>query len=216
MQYGTAGNGPRCGGLGVLVLLALMPFAESPDPGAPAQECASYGPQASGFALVGAWDKNERGQSGSGVCDQIRAEPLSLSTKMLVRCACTMLLEARETAQVHMGMRLLRTARRLLPPHDSAWRLRHMTDHALYRFPVWESASPEHRDLLLQVMELRKQQARTDCASVRALVVHLDDLPNLGATLQLLNAGLSFARMSDRILVMAGGQRTNPPHTFRP
>jgi hypothetical protein len=67
--------------------------------------------------------------------------------------------------------------------------------------------SKEHKELLKHVRMLRSQQARTDCLSARALVVHLEDLPNLGAALQLMNAALSFAAMTKRILVMADHDR---------
>ena len=67
--------------------------------------------------------------------------------------------------------------------------------------------SKEHKELLNHVRMLRSQQARTDCLSARALVVHLEDLPNLGAALLLMNAALSFAAMTQRILVMADHDR---------
>ena len=68
--------------------------------------------------------------------------------------------------------------------------------------------SKEHKELLKHVRMLRSQQARTDCLAARALVVHLEDLPNLGAALQLMNAALSFAAMTQRILVMADHDRS--------
>ena len=187
------------------ILVALMlPSLVSGDveSGDRPHECMIHGPRAADFRLKGVWDERAKDAESDQACVRVRTEPLGADLKSFARCGCT-LLEAPARARRAEGMRILRMARRLLPPRQREWKARQDADHVMYRFQVWELADDEHRDLLMQVMELRKEQARTDCSAARALVVHLDDLPNLGAALQLLNAAMSFARLTRRIMVMA-------------
>ena len=190
----------------VSIAVTLPPPAMAPEPPLGAQ-CARHGPkpEGSGFGLVGAWENRTKSNLRGGLslsCEQILARP-DAPALAFVQCGC----ELMHAKVGNDGARMLITARRLLPHHRVSWQERRDEDRASQ--DAWKKmhlvqAAVEHREVLEQIEQLRQRQARTDCAAARAIVVSLEDLPNLGATLQLLNAALSFASMTRRILVMAG------------
>ena len=191
----------------VSMAVALPPPTMAPEPPLGAQ-CTRHGPkpEGSGFGLVGAWENRTTSnpQGGLSPCEQILARP-DAPALAFVQCGCELM--RANVGNDRFGARMLITARRLLPHHRVSWQERCDEDHASQdsRLPFHlDQADIEHREVLEQIEQLRQRQARTDCAAARALVVSLEDLPNLGATLQLLNAALSFASMTRRIMVMAG------------
>jgi len=190
------------------VAVAMLPLAAAP-PQRWKAECAGYRP-GEGFTLVGAWAQNKTGRGGPSPCEQVASLP-DAPARTFLQCGCALLRDAAEERHSEYGTyrdgeRMLVTARRLLPHHRAAWQARRDEDRVQEKgswHELMDRASTEHREVVQQIQLLRGRQARTDCSAARALVVSLEDLPNLGATLQLLNAGLSFASMTERILVMA-------------